>query len=302
MITNSTDEAGLQAKLEEQKNDGRINSQAVPSSSRQWSSFRNPRIVRVSRSFGGKDRHSKVCTIRGLRDRRIRLSVPTAIQLYDLQDKLGLSQPSKVIDWLLDATKQDIDNLPPLQMPQGCGQFHQQMFGDNSGSRNLGNLLLPHEPSTSQLSLSPFFPMSNSTFLSKHGIKINDNVDGDGDTTARVKSSKYWDIDLGLTSKDKEVLQTEPLGDEKGKSIEMNELQKHVGFSGHYAQPSAQNFFPVVGYSSLPSGLTNNAMPYSYNQWEPSNLSLSHVGGFQHQMENFLHSNSPHQPRMIRDR
>lgn len=87
------------------------------SSSRQWAStFKNPRIVRVSRTFGGKDRHSKVCTVRGLRDRRIRLSVPTAIQLYDLQERLGLTQPSKVIDWLLEATKQEIDKLPPLPM------------------------------------------------------------------------------------------------------------------------------------------------------------------------------------------
>ncbi|OIT25152.1 PREDICTED: transcription factor TCP17-like [Nicotiana attenuata] len=93
-------------------------SRTPSSSSRQsWAGFKNPRIVRVSRSFGGKDRHSKVCTIRGLRDRRIRLSVPTAIQLYDLQDRLGLSQPSKVMDWLLDATKHEIDKLPPLQMP-----------------------------------------------------------------------------------------------------------------------------------------------------------------------------------------
>ncbi|XP_073123195.1 transcription factor TCP5 isoform X2 [Henckelia pumila] len=86
----------------------------ITSSSRQWSSFKNPRIVRVSRAFGGKDRHSKVCTIRGLRDRRIRLSVPTAVLLYELQDRLGLSQPSKVVDWLLDATKHEIDKLPPL--------------------------------------------------------------------------------------------------------------------------------------------------------------------------------------------
>ncbi|KAM6593832.1 hypothetical protein CsatA_001535 [Cannabis sativa] len=104
-------------------------SSTTGNSSRQWSSagFRNPRIVRVSRTFGGKDRHSKVCTVRGLRDRRIRLSVPTAVQLYDLQDRLGLSQPSKVIDWLIEATKNDIDKLPPLQIPQGSlllSQFH----------------------------------------------------------------------------------------------------------------------------------------------------------------------------------
>ncbi|KAK4370916.1 hypothetical protein RND71_010391 [Anisodus tanguticus] len=94
-------------------------SRATPSSSsrKSWAGFKNPRIVRVSRSFGGKDRHSKVYTVKGLRDRRIRLSVPAAIQLYDLQDRLGLSQPSKVVDWLVDATKHEIDKLPPLQMP-----------------------------------------------------------------------------------------------------------------------------------------------------------------------------------------
>ncbi|XP_074578853.1 transcription factor TCP17-like [Curcuma longa] len=91
-----------------------------PSSSRaNWSVLKNPRIVRVSRAFGGKDRHSKVRTIRGLRDRRVRLSVPTAIQLYDLQDKLGFNQPSKVVDWLIHAAQHEIDKLPPLEMLQG---------------------------------------------------------------------------------------------------------------------------------------------------------------------------------------
>ncbi|CAH8388069.1 unnamed protein product [Eruca vesicaria subsp. sativa] len=77
----------------------------------------NPRIVRASRILGGKDRHSKVFTVRGLRDRRIRLSATTAIQLYDLQERLGLSQPSKVIDWLLQAAQNDVAMLPPLQFP-----------------------------------------------------------------------------------------------------------------------------------------------------------------------------------------
>ena len=91
-------------------------SPAVPSS-RHWPPSTESRIVRVSRVFGGKDRHSKVRTVKGLRDRRVRLSVPTAIQLYDLQDRLGLSQPSKVVDWLLDAAQHEIDKLPPLQFP-----------------------------------------------------------------------------------------------------------------------------------------------------------------------------------------
>ncbi|CAI8594248.1 unnamed protein product [Vicia faba] len=84
-----------------------------------WLKLKDPRIVRVSRAFGTKDRHSKVYTIKGLRDRRVRLSIQTAIHLYDLQERLGLSQPSKVVDWLLNIAKDEIDELPPLPTPQG---------------------------------------------------------------------------------------------------------------------------------------------------------------------------------------
>ncbi|CAN6303283.1 unnamed protein product [Urochloa humidicola] len=71
------------------------------------------RIYRV-RASGGKDRHSKVYTAKGIRDRRVRLSVPTAIQFYDLQDRLGFDQPSKAIEWLINAAADAIDKLPAL--------------------------------------------------------------------------------------------------------------------------------------------------------------------------------------------
>ncbi|CAA3018519.1 Hypothetical predicted protein [Olea europaea subsp. europaea] len=125
MIMNSRSEKDFRAKQEGDAYNSSKFSEIPSSSSRRWSSsLKNPRIVRVSRNFGGKDRHSKVCTVKGLRDRRIRLSVPTAIQLYNLQDRLGLSQPSKVVDWLLDATKHEIDKLPPLPMPTGMNFSH----------------------------------------------------------------------------------------------------------------------------------------------------------------------------------
>ncbi|CAL4905055.1 unnamed protein product [Urochloa decumbens] len=73
------------------------------------------RTCRVARAAaGGKDRHSKVVTARGLRDRRVRLSVPTAIQFYDIQDRLGVDQPSKAIEWLIRAAGAAIDELPSL--------------------------------------------------------------------------------------------------------------------------------------------------------------------------------------------
>lgn len=66
---------------------------------------------RIVRSTGRKDRHSKVCTSRGPRDRRVRLSPNTAIQFYDVQDRLGYDRPSKAIDWLMKEAKSAIDAL-----------------------------------------------------------------------------------------------------------------------------------------------------------------------------------------------
>nr|KYP48240.1 Transcription factor TCP5 [Cajanus cajan] len=249
MIIMSSSREDSQAKQEGDTNSIKF-SKASSTTSRQWSAFRNPRIVRVSRSFGGKDRHSKVCTIRGLRDRRIRLSVPTAIQLYDLQDKLGLSQPSKVIDWLLEATKFDIDKLPPLQFPQGFAQFHHPQT------------LLPFHGSSaaSQLSLGPLCDAS-STLVRDGGIQ---NL---------MAKSRYWEnMDSISRLKGKEA--------EKGKWIKTNEQENQDGYND--LQVSTQRLFPMgssatTTHSLLP-GLLNNTMSYNSYNSEPSSLSLSQFG------------------------
>ncbi|XP_038902214.1 transcription factor TCP4-like [Benincasa hispida] len=68
----------------------------------------------VVRSTARKDRHSKVYTAKGLRDRRVRLSAHTAIQFYDVQDRLGYDRPSKAVDWLIKKAKSAIDKLSDL--------------------------------------------------------------------------------------------------------------------------------------------------------------------------------------------
>ncbi|KAJ8501046.1 hypothetical protein OPV22_011598 [Ensete ventricosum] len=68
----------------------------------------------IVRSTGRKDRHSKVCTAKGPRDRRVRLSAHTAIQFYDVQDRLGYDRPSKAVDWLIENAKAAIDQLAEL--------------------------------------------------------------------------------------------------------------------------------------------------------------------------------------------
>lgn len=68
----------------------------------------------IVRSTGRKDRHSKVCTAKGPRDRRVRLSAHTAIKFYDVQDRLGYDRPSKAVDWLIKNAKPAIDELEQL--------------------------------------------------------------------------------------------------------------------------------------------------------------------------------------------
>ncbi|XP_031118524.1 transcription factor TCP4-like [Ipomoea triloba] len=148
---------------------------------RSWSRLgvvRNGEIVEVRggghivRSTGRKDRHSKVCTAKGPRDRRVRLSAHTAIQFYDVQDRLGYDRPSKAVDWLMKKAKPAIDEL--AQLPAWKPIIH---HGENSSvvvagpsssscktvgeNENHGSSFLP--PTTSMDTLiKSFFPIPNS--------------------------------------------------------------------------------------------------------------------------------------------
>ncbi|CAM0882562.1 unnamed protein product [Alopecurus aequalis] len=169
MSGSNNQEHQQQSAAEEQEVARKQHAAAVAAAtSRQWSSQTESRIVRVSRVFGGKDRHSKVKTVKGLRDRRVRLSVPTAIQLYDLQDRLGLNQPSKVVDWLLNAARHEIDKLPPLQFPPLA---HHQV-----------DLMMDHMMTSSSMtpSMPPHVEEKFCHFAGAKGARADDNADGSG--------------------------------------------------------------------------------------------------------------------------
>lgn len=76
----------------------------------------------IVRSTGKKDRHSKVYTSKGPRDRRVRLSAHTAIEFYDVQDRLGYDRPSRAVDWLIRKAKSSIDKLAELPSWQPIGE------------------------------------------------------------------------------------------------------------------------------------------------------------------------------------
>ncbi|KAI6670510.1 hypothetical protein NL676_005395 [Syzygium grande] len=58
-----------------------------------------------------KDRHSKIITAQGLRDRRVRLSIEISRRFFDLQDTLGFDKASKTLEWLLTKSRKAIKDL-----------------------------------------------------------------------------------------------------------------------------------------------------------------------------------------------
>lgn len=58
-----------------------------------------------------KDRHSKINTAHGPRDRRMRLSLDVARKFFGLQDMLGFDKASKTVDWLMTKSKSAIKEL-----------------------------------------------------------------------------------------------------------------------------------------------------------------------------------------------
>ncbi|TKY50051.1 Transcription factor TCP1 [Spatholobus suberectus] len=58
-----------------------------------------------------KDRHSKIYTSQGLRDRRVRLSIEIARKFFDLQDMLGFDKASNTLEWLFNKSKKAMKEL-----------------------------------------------------------------------------------------------------------------------------------------------------------------------------------------------
>lgn len=63
------------------------------------------------RPIGKRERHSKINTAKGLRDRRMRLSLEVAKRFFGLQDMLGFDKASKTVEWLLNQAKVEINKL-----------------------------------------------------------------------------------------------------------------------------------------------------------------------------------------------
>lgn len=135
-------------------------------------------------SSTAKDRHSKVITLKGHRDRRVRLAVSTAIQLYNLQDRLGLAQPSKALDWLMSKAKPSIDEL---HRPSSISELKCSSCNSN---RNGGATVQDILSTTSRADgICPFVPKSLASPLEKTQSKM-------GSSPAFLEQTKVEDLNV----------------------------------------------------------------------------------------------------------
>lgn len=75
------------------------------------------KLVPPKKRSSKKDRHSKINTAQGPRDRRMRLSLEVARNFFGLQDLLGFDKASKTVEWLLLQSKSEIQKLLPQKNP-----------------------------------------------------------------------------------------------------------------------------------------------------------------------------------------
>ncbi|CAL5209659.1 unnamed protein product [Lathyrus oleraceus] len=79
---------------------------------------------------GKKDRHSKIHTSQGLRDRRVRLSSEIARKFFDLQDMLEFDKPSNTLEWLFNKSDTAIKEL--ARTKNAC-------YNNNNDDNNINN-------------------------------------------------------------------------------------------------------------------------------------------------------------------
>ena len=68
-----------------------------------------------------KDRHSKITTAKGPRERRVRLSIKIARKFFDLQDMLGFDKASRTLEWLLMKSKTAIKEVVRMKHTSNDG-------------------------------------------------------------------------------------------------------------------------------------------------------------------------------------
>ncbi|PSR96391.1 Transcription factor like [Actinidia chinensis var. chinensis] len=192
----------------------------------------------IVRSTGRKDRHSKVCTAKGPRDRRVRLAAHTAIQFYDVQDRLGYDRPSKAVDWLIKKAKaaiDELDELPPwkptsgdqnnphepqqirdsfggtssnILLAGGDVQHQEQLMEMTNARENDSGGFLPASLDSDAIAdtIKSFFPMGGASAETNNSSSMQFQNFPPPDLLSRTGGQRQQDLRLSLQSMDDQIL------------------------------------------------------------------------------------------------
>ncbi|XP_004496702.1 uncharacterized protein [Cicer arietinum] len=89
-----------------------------------------------SSTIGKKDRHSKIHTSQGLRDRRVRLSSEIARKFFDLQDMLEFDKPSNTLEWLFTKSESAIKELARTKNIGCCNNNNPFEYDTNNNNNH----------------------------------------------------------------------------------------------------------------------------------------------------------------------
>ncbi|KAK8941109.1 Transcription factor TCP2 [Platanthera zijinensis] len=284
------------------------------------------RIIRVSRVSGGKDRHSKVWTVKGLRDRRVRLSVSTSLQFYDLQDRLGYDQPSKAVDWLIKAAASAIVELPELEGPFPVPPFlalpgrailsqRSPAAGEQKLSQSKSTCSSASETSKSSvLSLSRFKSLSGKKNEGRQNTNKESSFISAGAPAAAVMDFGSRFVDLKqLSTLLPPSSTTEYFGEDGNFSHGHQIPQLETSFSSFLHYGSSPNVgLGMMAYNPTPSGehqdmhqfsiMQDHAIPVSpAAPGGDSNPNVSISSGIAGFAGGSLQSNSPHLHHLVHD-
>ncbi|CAL0322580.1 unnamed protein product [Lupinus luteus] len=233
----------------------------------------------IVRSTGRKDRHSKVYTAKGPRDRRVRLSAHTAIQFYDVQDRLGYDRPSKAVDWLIKKAKSAIDKLDQLPPWHPTSLNHNTNEGhgaeQNAGSSEMNGTIGEHSESSGYN-----FQLQRQLGEDPDNHFIPSPIDTDAiaffPTTTAPSSINFQSYPPDIISRNHHNNSTEDLG------LSLHSFQDHALFHGQTSQSGA-NQTPCSNEQTLFSGSSPVGFDSNYHRivnWnnEANNVDMNRTG------------------------
>ncbi|KAK2380837.1 hypothetical protein P8452_36991 [Trifolium repens] len=241
----------------------------------------------IVRSTGKKDRHSKVYTSKGPRDRRVRLSAHTAIEFYDVQDRLGYDRPSKAVDWLIKKAKSSIDKLaklPPWH-PIGENQTLKSQEEEQNAAANTTSMVIGESNSYSFHLLSEN-QGNNSSFISPHDVETDPTpfIPTTSSTSSSMNFQNYPSENLGLSLhtfqdhngfipwQSQQVCENhETSNANQNQALFVNQYQRIVNWNNE----TTNEYIKKVGFMVNSNPFLSQGSEYSPNETLESNFSHS---------------------------